>query len=45
MKACFDLVRILGAVLSDDIIPSENMILSITTILSEGEDGLPVFRY
>ncbi|KAK1414808.1 hypothetical protein QVD17_30567 [Tagetes erecta] len=42
--ACFDLVRILGAVLSDDIIPSENMILSISTILSEAEDGLPVFR-
>ncbi|KAI7737858.1 hypothetical protein M8C21_021330 [Ambrosia artemisiifolia] len=45
--ACFDLVRILGAVLNDDmidIIPSENMILSISTILSEEEDGLPVFR-
>ncbi|KAD2392970.1 hypothetical protein E3N88_39947 [Mikania micrantha] len=42
--ACFDLVRILGAVLSDDIFPSENMILSISTILSEVEDGLPVFR-
>ncbi|KAI3815576.1 hypothetical protein L1987_15248 [Smallanthus sonchifolius] len=42
--ACFDLVRILGAVLSDDIIPSENMILSISIILNEVEDGLPVFR-
>ncbi|PWA62876.1 ataxia telangiectasia-mutated and RAD3-related protein [Artemisia annua] len=42
--ACFDLVRILGAVVSDDMIPSENMILSISTILSEVEDGYPVFR-
>ncbi|KAI3710823.1 hypothetical protein L2E82_40617 [Cichorium intybus] len=42
--ACFDLVRILGAVVNDEIIPSENMILSISTILSEAEDGLPVFR-
>lgn len=44
MKACFDLVRILGAVVNDEIIPSENMILSISTILSEAEDGLSVFR-
>ncbi|KAI3718255.1 hypothetical protein L6452_19118 [Arctium lappa] len=42
--ACFDLVRILGAVVNDDIIPSENLILSISTILSEAEDGRPVFR-
>nr|KAJ0216324.1 hypothetical protein LSAT_V11C300104440 [Lactuca sativa] len=42
--ACFDLVRILGAVVNDEIIPSENMILSISTILSEAEDGLSVFR-
>ncbi|KAJ0746764.1 putative non-specific serine/threonine protein kinase [Helianthus annuus] len=42
--ACFDLVRILGAILSSDIIPSENMIMLISTILSEVEDGLPVFR-
>ncbi|MFS7936514.1 putative non-specific serine/threonine protein kinase [Helianthus anomalus] len=43
--ACFDLVRILGAILSNDIIPSENMIMLISTVLSEVEDGLPVFRY
>nr|XP_043624485.1 serine/threonine-protein kinase ATR [Erigeron canadensis] len=46
--ACFDLVRILGEVVSDDIIPSiipsENMILSISAILSEEEEGRPVFR-
>ncbi|XP_071715523.1 serine/threonine-protein kinase ATR [Rutidosis leptorrhynchoides] len=42
--ACFDLVRIMRAVVSDAIIPSENMILSISAILSEADDRCPVFR-
>ncbi|KAJ0089366.1 hypothetical protein Patl1_32855 [Pistacia atlantica] len=42
--ACFDFVRIMISVISYDIIPHENLILSISTILSEDKEGLPIFR-
>ncbi|KAI4350245.1 hypothetical protein L6164_004717 [Bauhinia variegata] len=42
--ACFDFVRIIGTVTNYDIIPYENLIQSISTILSEDKEGLPVFR-
>uniref|UniRef100_A0A2N9HIL2 Serine/threonine-protein kinase ATR n=1 Tax=Fagus sylvatica TaxID=28930 RepID=A0A2N9HIL2_FAGSY len=43
-KACFDFARIIGSVINYDIIPHQNLIQSITTILSEDKEGLPVFR-
>ncbi|KAJ0077184.1 hypothetical protein Patl1_35864 [Pistacia atlantica] len=42
--ACFDFVRIMISVISYDVIPHENLILSISTILSEDKEGLPIFR-
>ncbi|XP_059653895.1 serine/threonine-protein kinase ATR [Cornus florida] len=42
--ACFDFARVIGAVMNSEIVPSEKLILSISTILSEEEEGLPVFR-
>nr|POE65846.1 serine/threonine-protein kinase atr [Quercus suber] len=42
--ACFDFARIVGSVINYDIIPHHNLIQSITTILSEDKEGLPVFR-
>ncbi|KAL5856184.1 hypothetical protein ACOSQ3_006018 [Xanthoceras sorbifolium] len=42
--ACFDFAHIIGSVISFDIIPHENLILSICTIMSEDTEGLPVFR-
>ncbi|XP_057494820.1 serine/threonine-protein kinase ATR isoform X1 [Actinidia eriantha] len=42
--ACFDFARIIGTVMDYEIVPSEKIILSIATILSEDEEGLPVFR-
>lgn len=44
-KACFDFACIIGAVTNYEIIPSEKLILSISTILSEDKKGIPVFRY
>ncbi|XP_007041728.2 PREDICTED: serine/threonine-protein kinase ATR isoform X1 [Theobroma cacao] len=42
--ACFDFARIIGSAMSYDIVPYENLIQSISTILSEDKEGLPVFR-
>ncbi|KAK4847635.1 hypothetical protein QYF36_004185 [Acer negundo] len=42
--ACFDFARIMGSMIDFDIIPHENLILSIYAILSEDKEGLPVFR-
>lgn len=42
--ACFDFARIIVTVLDYEIIPSEKLIRSISAILSEDEEGLPVFR-
>ncbi|KAL5561258.1 hypothetical protein UlMin_031005 [Ulmus minor] len=41
--ACFDFVCIITSAVNFDLIPHQNMIQSISTILSE-EEGLPVFR-
>lgn len=43
-KACFDFARVIGSAMSYDIVPHENLIQSISTILSEDKEGLPVFR-
>ena len=45
MKACFDFARIIGTVMDYDVVPSEKLIQLISAILSEDEEGLPVFRY
>ncbi|KAG7975717.1 hypothetical protein I3843_06G113400 [Carya illinoinensis] len=42
--ACFDFARVIGSVTNYDIIARHNLIQSITTILSEDKEGLPVFR-
>ncbi|KAK3198692.1 hypothetical protein Dsin_022107 [Dipteronia sinensis] len=42
--ACFDFAHIMGSVISFDIIPHENLIQSICTILSKDKEGLPVIR-
>ena len=42
--ACFDLIRNIGTTLSYDIRPYEKLILSVSAILNEAGDGLPVFR-
>lgn len=42
--ACFDFLRITGAAMNHEIIPSERLIQLITAILRGDEDGLPVFR-
>ncbi|BAT93667.1 hypothetical protein VIGAN_08019000 [Vigna angularis var. angularis] len=42
--ACFDFVHTIGTVTNYDLIPYQNLILSITTILSVDKEGLPVFR-
>ncbi|XVE93918.1 hypothetical protein REPUB_Repub01dG0235600 [Reevesia pubescens] len=42
--ACFDFARVIGSVMSYDTVPHENLIQSISTILSEDKEGLPVFR-
>ncbi|XP_022748509.1 serine/threonine-protein kinase ATR-like isoform X3 [Durio zibethinus] len=42
--ACFDFARVIGSAMSFDIVPHENLIQSITSILSEDKEGLPVFR-
>ena len=44
-KACFDFVHIIGTVTNYDIIPYQNVILSICTILNVDKEGLPVFRF
>jgi len=44
-KACFDFVHIIGTVTNYDVIPYQNLILSITTILGMDKEGLPVFRF
>ncbi|XP_019067489.2 serine/threonine-protein kinase ATR isoform X2 [Solanum lycopersicum] len=41
--ACFDFLRITGAAMNHEIIPSERLIQLITAILRGDEDGLPVF--
>lgn len=45
VKACFDFARIVGTVVDFEVVPTEKLIHSITTILSEDKEGLPVFRY
>ncbi|CBI37818.3 unnamed protein product, partial [Vitis vinifera] len=42
--ACFDFARVLGALINYDIVPHQNLIQSISFILDEAGDGLPVFR-
>ncbi|KAE8671371.1 Serine/threonine-protein kinase ATR [Hibiscus syriacus] len=42
--ACFDFARVIGSVMSYDIVPHENLIHSMCTILGEDKEGLPVFR-
>uniref|UniRef100_A0A0R0I0C7 Serine/threonine-protein kinase ATR n=1 Tax=Glycine max TaxID=3847 RepID=A0A0R0I0C7_SOYBN len=42
--ACFDFVHIIGTVTNYDVIPYQNLILSIATILNLDKEGLPVFR-
>ncbi|XP_023529566.1 serine/threonine-protein kinase ATR [Cucurbita pepo subsp. pepo] len=41
--ACFDFARIVGLVI-DDVVPYQPLIQSISTILSEDKQGLPIFR-
>ncbi|XP_065865824.1 serine/threonine-protein kinase ATR isoform X2 [Euphorbia lathyris] len=43
-KACFDLARVIGSVVDNDIVPHEKIIQSIAAILSEDKEGLPLFR-
>lgn len=45
VKACFDFARIVGTVVNFEVVPTEKLIHSISTILSEDKEGLPVFRY
>lgn len=45
MKACFDFARLIGAGKNNDIVPIENLIRSMITILSEAVEGVSVFRY
>lgn len=45
LKACFDFVHIISTVVNYDIIPYQNLIRSIATILSLDKEGLPVFRF
>ncbi|XP_020211373.1 serine/threonine-protein kinase ATR isoform X2 [Cajanus cajan] len=42
--ACFDFVHIIGTVTNYDVIPYQNLILSIVTVLNLDKEGLPVFR-
>lgn len=42
--ACFDFARIIGSVLNYDVLSHRKLIQSISTILNEDKDGLPVFR-
>ncbi|KAM7257739.1 hypothetical protein ACFE04_013480 [Oxalis oulophora] len=42
--ACFDFARIIGLVISNDKVPHENIIRSISTILNDDRAGLPIFR-
>ncbi|GMH13512.1 hypothetical protein Nepgr_015353 [Nepenthes gracilis] len=42
--ACFDFARIIGTAMNFGIVPCEKLILSISTILYEDEDGTPAFR-
>ncbi|KAF5745781.1 serine/threonine-protein kinase ATR isoform X1 [Tripterygium wilfordii] len=42
--ACFDFARIVQSVINYDIVPCENLIQSVCTILSENKDGFPVLR-
>ncbi|XP_061337449.1 serine/threonine-protein kinase ATR [Gastrolobium bilobum] len=42
--ACFDFVHIIATVTNYDIIPYQNLIRSISTILNFHKEGLPVFR-
>ncbi|EXB24045.1 Serine/threonine-protein kinase ATR [Morus notabilis] len=42
--ACFDFASIIASAVNFDIVPHQNMILSISTILTEDKEGLPVFR-
>lgn len=45
LKACFDFARVIIAVMNSEMVPSEKLIRSISTILSEDEEELLVFRY
>ncbi|XP_062175775.1 serine/threonine-protein kinase ATR isoform X2 [Alnus glutinosa] len=42
--ACFDFARIIGSVINYDILSHQNLIQSVSTILNEDKEGLPVFR-
>ncbi|KAK7343322.1 hypothetical protein VNO77_11979 [Canavalia gladiata] len=42
--ACFDFVHIIETVTGYDVIPYQNLILSITTILTLDKEGLPAIR-
>lgn len=45
LKACFDFARLIGAGKNCEIVPFEKLIQSITIILSEDAETVPVFRY
>ncbi|CAL9022861.1 unnamed protein product [Prunus brigantina] len=42
--ACFEFACIVGSAINYDIFPHQKIIQSISTILSEDKEGLPVFR-
>lgn len=45
LKACFDFARLIGAGKNCEIVPFEKLIQSITIILSEDAQDVPVYRY
>ncbi|GAB2267814.1 hypothetical protein Dimus_002790 [Dionaea muscipula] len=42
--ACFDFARIIGTVMNYDIVPCEQLVLSISTILNDGDNRSPTIR-
>ncbi|KAM1987180.1 hypothetical protein ACFX15_034478 [Malus domestica] len=42
--ACFEFARVVGSGINYDILPHQNIIQSISTILREDEEGFPVLR-
>ncbi|XP_057769186.1 serine/threonine-protein kinase ATR isoform X2 [Salvia miltiorrhiza] len=42
--ACFDFARLIGAGRNSEIVPAEKLIQSITIILSEDVEAVPIFR-
>ncbi|KAL9238429.1 hypothetical protein vseg_012850 [Gypsophila vaccaria] len=44
LMACFDFTRIAGTTIEYEVLPCEEIILSIALLLTEADDSLPVFR-